>query len=42
MLLTKEELDDQDWWNQNVVFTEKNPSDGEGGEGRISFSYFHF
>ena len=29
MLLTKEELDDQDWWNQNLVFTEKNPSDGE-------------
>ena len=30
MVMTKEELDDQDWWNQNVVFTEKNPADGEG------------
>ena len=30
MVLTKKELDDQDWWNQNVVFTEKNPADGKG------------
>ena len=30
MVLTKEELEDQDWWNQNVVFTEKNPADGVG------------
>ena len=30
MVLTKEELVGQDWWNQNVVFIEKNPADGEG------------
>ena len=29
MVLTKEELDDQDWWNENVVFVEGNPADGE-------------
>ena len=29
MVLTKEELEDQDWWNQNVVFIEKNIVDGE-------------
>ena len=29
MVLTKEELVGQDWWNQNVVFIEKNPADGE-------------
>ena len=29
MVLTKKELDDQDWWNKNVVFVEGNPADGE-------------
>ncbi len=41
MVLTKEDLDDQDWWNQNVVFTEKNPADGEGTV-TIDHMYFHF
>ena len=30
MVLTKEQLDDQDWWNKNIVFVEKNKADGEG------------
>ena len=32
MVLTKEELEDQEWWNLNLYadFIEKNPVDGEG------------
>ena len=30
MVLTKEEIVRQDWWNQNVAFIEKNSADGEG------------
>ena len=29
MVLTKEQLDDQDWWNKNIVFVERIPADGE-------------
>merc|ERR1711911_121173 len=27
MVLTKEELYDQDWWNKNIVFVERIPAD---------------
>ena len=30
MVLTEKELIEQDWWNENVVFVERNPADGEG------------
>ena len=42
MVLTKEELDGQDWWNQNVVLNQKNPVDSMRSLSVFSFSYFHF
>ena len=40
MVITKEELNDQDWWNQNLLFTEENPSDGERSVSDFSISIF--
>ena len=41
MVLTKEQLDDEDWWNQNIVSVENNPAaDGEGSPSVLL--YFHF
>ena len=41
MVLTKEELDDQDWLSQYVASVENNPAaDGEGSPSVLL--YFHF
>ena len=42
MVLTKKELDDQDWWNKNVVFVEGNPADGEEPPFIFFFAFLFF
>ena len=43
MVMTKKELIDQEWWNENVVFVEGYPADGEGPPFTFYFCFFlHF
>ena len=42
MVLTKKELGSRYWWDQNVVFVEGNPADGDGNVLVFHISNFCF